>query len=150
MLLNKESKQCIYIYIYIYFSSSVLHDVLLWTPTYDRAKAGRPARTYILQLCEDTGWSPEDLPEAMNDRERKGQGYPCWRLDMMMMMMMMYIKQTKIYNISIYLPNQSVHILICSYISKSDHVNPSIFFGLSRSNNLSIYLKCQASSFFLE
>ena len=44
-------------------------DVLLWTPTYDRAKAGQPARTYIQQLCEDTGCSPEDLPETMNDRE---------------------------------------------------------------------------------
>ena len=32
-----------------------LSDVLLWTPTYGRAKAGRPARTYIQQLCEDTG-----------------------------------------------------------------------------------------------
>ena len=42
-------------------------DVLLWTPTYGRAKAGRPARTYIQQRCEDTGCSPEDLPEAMND-----------------------------------------------------------------------------------
>ena len=38
-------------------------------PTYGRAKAGSPARTYIQQLCEDTGCSPEDLPEAMNDRE---------------------------------------------------------------------------------
>ena len=45
-------------------------DVLLWTTTYGRAKAGRPARTYIQQLCEDTGYSPEDLPEAMNDREK--------------------------------------------------------------------------------
>ena len=45
----------------------LISDVLLWTPTYGRAKAGRPARTYILQLCEDTGCSPEDLPEAMND-----------------------------------------------------------------------------------
>ena len=45
-------------------------DVLLWTPTYGRAKAGRPARTYIQQLCEDTGCSLEDLPEAMNDREK--------------------------------------------------------------------------------
>ena len=34
-----------------------------------RAKAGRPARTYIQQLCEDTGCCPEDLPRAMNDRE---------------------------------------------------------------------------------
>ena len=44
-------------------------DVLLWTPSHCRAKAGRPAPTYIQQLCEDTGCSPEDLPEAMNDRE---------------------------------------------------------------------------------
>ena len=46
----------------------LISDVLLWAPTYDRAKAGRTARTYIQQLCEDTGCSPEDLPEAMNDR----------------------------------------------------------------------------------
>ena len=45
-------------------------DVLLWTPTHGRAKAGRPARTYIQQLYEDTGCCPEDLPEAMNDREK--------------------------------------------------------------------------------
>ena len=48
----------------------LINDVLLWTSTYDRAKAGRPARTYIQQLCEDTGCSPEDLSEAMNDREK--------------------------------------------------------------------------------
>ena len=48
----------------------LISDGLLWTPIYGRAKAGRPARTYIQQLCEDTGCSPEDLPEAMNDREK--------------------------------------------------------------------------------
>ena len=48
----------------------LISDVLLWTPTYGRAKAGRPTRTYIQQLLEDTGCSPEDLPEAMNDREK--------------------------------------------------------------------------------
>ena len=48
----------------------LISDVLLWTPTYGRAKAGRPARTYIQQLCEDTGCSPEDLLETMNDREK--------------------------------------------------------------------------------
>ena len=48
----------------------LISDVLPWTPTYGRAKAGRPARTYIQQLCEDTGCSTEDLPEAMNDREK--------------------------------------------------------------------------------
>ena len=47
-----------------------ISDVLLWTPTHSRAKAGRPARTYIQQLCEDTGCCLEDLPEAMNDREK--------------------------------------------------------------------------------
>ena len=48
----------------------LISDVLQWTPTYCRAKAGRPAQTYILRLCEDTGCSPENLPEAMNDREK--------------------------------------------------------------------------------
>ena len=48
----------------------LISDVLLWTPTHGCARVGRPARTYIQQLCEDTGCNPEDLPEAMNDRER--------------------------------------------------------------------------------
>ena len=48
----------------------LISDVLLWTPAYGHAKAGRPARTYIQQLCEDTGCNFEDLPEAMNDREK--------------------------------------------------------------------------------
>ena len=47
----------------------LIRDVPLWTPTHGRAKAGRPARTYIQQLCEDRGCCPEDLPRAMNDRE---------------------------------------------------------------------------------
>ena len=47
----------------------LIRDVLLWTPTHGRAKAGWPARTYIQQLCEDKGCWPEDLPRAMNDRE---------------------------------------------------------------------------------
>ena len=48
----------------------LISDVLLWTPTYGRAKAGRPAGTCIQQLCEDTGCIPEDLPETMNVREK--------------------------------------------------------------------------------
>ena len=47
----------------------LISDVLLWTPLHGRAEAGRPARTYIQQVCEDTGCSPGDLPEAMNDKE---------------------------------------------------------------------------------
>ena len=77
----------IYIYIYIYsiywtspcgntrqdepdMQGRTQSDVLLWTPTHGLAKAGRPARTYIQQLCEDTGCCPEDLPRAMNNREK--------------------------------------------------------------------------------
>ena len=48
----------------------LISDVLLWTPAYGQAKAGWPARTYIQQLCEDMGCSPEDRLEAMNDREK--------------------------------------------------------------------------------
>ena len=54
----------------------LISDVLQWTPTCGQAKAGWPAWTYIQQLCEDMGCGPEDLPEAMNDRENgeKGSG----------------------------------------------------------------------------
>ena len=48
----------------------LIRDVPLWTPTYSREKAGQPARTYIQQFGEDKECSPEDLPEAMNDREK--------------------------------------------------------------------------------
>ena len=64
----------------------LISGVLLWTRTYGRAKAGRPARTYTQQLCEDAECSPEDLPEAMNDREKwwervwdiRGSGTTSW------------------------------------------------------------------------
>ena len=48
----------------------LISDVLLWTPAYGQAKAGRPARTCTQQLCEDTECSPEELPKKMNDREK--------------------------------------------------------------------------------
>ena len=48
----------------------LISDILQWTPAYGRAKAEQPAWTCIQQLFEDTGCSPEDPPEAMNDREK--------------------------------------------------------------------------------
>ena len=48
----------------------LINDVLLWTPTHGRPKAGRKARTYIQQLYEDTGCCLEDLHEAMNDKKK--------------------------------------------------------------------------------
>ena len=52
-------------------AASNLEQILAATPhKTPTAKAGRPARTYIQQLCEDTGCCPDDLAEAMNDREK--------------------------------------------------------------------------------
>ena len=42
-------------------------DVLLWIPSHGREKVGKIARTYIQQLCADTGCSSEDLLEAIDD-----------------------------------------------------------------------------------
>ena len=54
----------------------LISDILLWTPSHGRAKAGWPARTYIQQLCAGTVCSLEDLPGAMDDKEgwRRGSG----------------------------------------------------------------------------
>ena len=46
----------------------LISDVLLWTPSHGRVKAGHPARTYIQLHYADTECSPEDLPKAMDDR----------------------------------------------------------------------------------
>ena len=47
----------------------LISDILRWTHSHGRAKAGRPARTYIQQLSADIGYSLEDLPGAMDDRD---------------------------------------------------------------------------------
>ena len=54
----------------------LISDVLLRTPSHERANVGRPARTCIQQLCADTRCSREDLPEAI-----EGQRDPCWQCD---------------------------------------------------------------------
>ena len=46
-----------------------INDVLLWTPSHGRAKVGRPARTFLQQLCVNTGCSLEDLPGVMDDTD---------------------------------------------------------------------------------
>ena len=40
-----------------------------WTPSHGRAKVGQPARNNKQRLCADTGYSLEDLPEVIDDRE---------------------------------------------------------------------------------
>ena len=48
----------------------LISDILLWTPSHGRAKVGRPARTYMQQLCADTGCSLENLSCAIDDWDR--------------------------------------------------------------------------------
>ena len=50
-------------------SSELISDMLLWALTHGRARPGRPKKTYIEQLSEDSGCHAEDLPRAMLDRE---------------------------------------------------------------------------------
>ena len=52
----------------------LIRDVLLWTPTHGRAEAGRPARTYIQQLCEDTGCCPESCLRRWTIRKSGERG----------------------------------------------------------------------------
>ena len=57
----------------------LISDVLLWTLSHGWVKTGHPARTYIKQLCADTGCSPRNLLKVIDDRGvvREGQEYPC-------------------------------------------------------------------------
>ncbi|CAM1310307.1 Uncharacterised protein r2_g2061 [Pycnogonum litorale] len=48
----------------------LIGDVLLWKPSYGKQSAGRPKKTYIDQMMDDTGCRLEELPNAMEDRER--------------------------------------------------------------------------------
>ena len=54
----------------------IISNVPLSTPTYGRAKAGRPARTYIQQLCEDTGCSPKETCQRRWTIGRSGERGP--------------------------------------------------------------------------
>ena len=122
----------------------LISDVLQRTPTYGQAKASQPAQTYIQQLCEDTGCSPEDLPEAMNDWEK-------WRervrdIHASSTAWWWWYQSAHIY-LSIYLS-----ILVCSYVPiyqyiclyQSHHINLSIYLSIiitiSMFSYLSIYL----------
>ena len=79
----------------------LIRDVLLWTTAYGQAKAGRPARTYIQQLYEDTGCSPEDLPEAMNDRGKWRERVRDIRAGDMMLMRIYSICPWKMHALSV-------------------------------------------------
>ena len=47
----------------------LISDGLQWKSAHEHASVGRPAKTYIDQLCADTGCCTEDLPRMMSDRD---------------------------------------------------------------------------------
>ena len=47
----------------------LISDVLQWTPSHGWTIVGRPARTYLQQLCTDTRCNLEDLQGVMGDRD---------------------------------------------------------------------------------
>ena len=49
--------------------NELISDILLLIPSHERARVGRPARTYLQQLCTDTRCSMEDLPRVIDDRD---------------------------------------------------------------------------------
>ena len=63
-------------------------------PKHGRASVGQHTRTYLPQLCTDTGWRLEDQPGSMDDRdgwrererERERERNPHCQSDLMMMM----------------------------------------------------------------
>ena len=69
---------------------------------------------------KDTGCSPEDLPEAMNDREKWRERVRDIRVSMMMMMMMViYIHRLSLYhNSSVWLDMRSAPIGIKSHLTQ--------------------------------
>ena len=49
--------------------NELVSTVLLWGPQHGQRSRGRPAKTYIDQLVEDTECTLDELPNAMNDRD---------------------------------------------------------------------------------
>ena len=47
----------------------IAHNLLFWMPTNGKKKRGRPQKTYIYQLIEDTGLQTEELKTLMANRE---------------------------------------------------------------------------------
>ena len=67
----------------------LISNVLFLTPAQGHPSVGWLAKTYLHQLCVDTGCSLEDLPGAMDDRDRES-GTLCY-LHNLMMMIYIYI-----------------------------------------------------------
>ena len=72
-----------------------ISDVLRWTPSLVRASVGRPTKTYLQQLCTDTGCSLEDLSKAMDERDGwwESQRNPYLQLDLIIYIYILSLKK---------------------------------------------------------
>ena len=49
-------------------SGQVVSDLVLWKPTHGKRSAGRPNKTYVDILCQDTSLTPDEMENCMRDR----------------------------------------------------------------------------------
>ena len=86
--------------------------VLQLTLSYGRASVERRTRTYLQQLCMDTGCSLEDLPEVMDDRDewQENHGNSCEQHDTMIYI---YIYIYICIKVCMYNYNNSVYRIVC-------------------------------------
>ena len=68
-------------------NNELISEILLWTPTYGHTSVGQPPKTYIQQICVDTGFCLENQLRAIDDtdgwkererereRERESRGF---------------------------------------------------------------------------
>ena len=85
--------------------------MLQWTLSHQRGKAGQPARTYIQQLSADTGYSLEDLPVAIDDRDGWREGAREIRADLSQNVHICLFQ-------FIYIYHYCSQLLVRSYVSK--------------------------------
>ena len=52
----------------------LISDVLLWTPSHGRVKAGQPSRTYIQQLIQDVAWKTYQEQRTIEMGGERGSG----------------------------------------------------------------------------
>ena len=50
--------------------TELVSDLLLWTPKHGKSNRGRPFKTFVKQLEDDSGYLQEDLTRLMADRNR--------------------------------------------------------------------------------
>ena len=83
-------------------SDKLISDILQWTPSHGRTKAGQPVGTCIQQLRADAGCSLEDLPGAMDNREGWKERVREIRAGGAIMIMIMTVNYMRVSKVSVF------------------------------------------------